>query len=105
MLPLLIRSLAKLEFEARKDAVLIFGKTLRRQQGQSLPAVEYLTKNPGLVRELVVGYATQEIAMTCGAMLRGTAPGRSYSYHIHTHTNHACMHKLASERKRECVWV
>lgn len=82
MLPLLIRHLAKLDFEwvafwgenyhfdknfrSKKDVALIFNNLLRRQIGTRSPTVEYLCARPEILMILVRGYEVPEIALTCG---------------------------------------
>uniref|UniRef100_A0A914DD07 Mo25-like protein n=1 Tax=Acrobeloides nanus TaxID=290746 RepID=A0A914DD07_9BILA len=70
VLPMLIRNLAKLDFESKKDVALIFNNLLRRQIGTRSPTVEYLCARPEILMTLVKGYECPEIAITCGAMLK-----------------------------------
>lgn len=64
-------SLAKMDFEARKDVVQIFGKILKREVGQRFPTVEYIcTQKPEILTELCRGYENAEIALNTGIMLR-----------------------------------
>jgi len=67
---LLITNMAKLQFEAKKDAAAIFNNLLRRQVNGKLPVVEYIQRNPALLEALVQGYTHAEIALVCGTMLR-----------------------------------
>eukprot|EP01105_Mastigella_eilhardi_P009732 TRINITY_DN2286_c1_g2_i1.p2 TRINITY_DN2286_c1_g2~~TRINITY_DN2286_c1_g2_i1.p2 ORF type:complete len:351 (-),score=132.77 TRINITY_DN2286_c1_g2_i1:891-1862(-) len=73
LLPALVQNLGKLEFEAKKDAVYIFGNLLRRQIGNRSPTVEYLCRNTEILDLLVKGHEDAEIALSCGAMLRECA--------------------------------
>ncbi|KAL3073332.1 hypothetical protein niasHT_038689 [Heterodera trifolii] len=70
VLPLLVRHMAKLDFESKKDVALIFNNLLRRQIGTRSPTVEYLCARPEILMTLVRGYEHPEIAITCGTMLR-----------------------------------
>jgi len=73
LLLLLIESLRKVDFESKKDIVLIFAKILRREIGQRLPTVEYICTNEQILAELMKGYDNGDIAMFTGQMLRECA--------------------------------
>lgn len=70
IIPLIITHISKLEFEAKKDWVLLFGFLLRRQVGARYPTVEYIGRNPEILQTLVLSYENPEITLNCGAMLR-----------------------------------
>uniref|UniRef100_A0A7E4V2P5 Calcium-binding protein 39-like n=1 Tax=Panagrellus redivivus TaxID=6233 RepID=A0A7E4V2P5_PANRE len=70
ILPTLVTNLHKLDFESKKDVALIFNNLLRRQIGTRSPTVEYLCARPEIIIQLAKGYEVQEIAITCGAMLK-----------------------------------
>jgi len=70
LLKLLFAHLVLLSFEARKDLVVIFGNILRRKSGNKFVTVEVLEKDTSQLESLVLGYENQEIAVTCGQMLR-----------------------------------
>lgn len=70
MLLLLVQNLGKIDFEGRKDVVVIFNNLLRRQIGTRSPTVEYICMKPDILMELIKGYETHEIALNCGMMLR-----------------------------------
>ncbi|PAV83575.1 hypothetical protein WR25_10856 [Diploscapter pachys] len=70
VLPMLIKNLAKLDFESKKDVAQIFNNLLRRQIGTRSPTVEYLGARPEILVTLAHGYENGEIAVTCGSMLR-----------------------------------
>ncbi|VDN35144.1 unnamed protein product [Gongylonema pulchrum] len=70
VLQLLIDNLTKLDFEAKKDVAQIFNNLLRRQIGTRSPTVEYVHSRPQMLDALVRGYESQDIAVTCGSMLR-----------------------------------
>lgn len=56
VLPMLIKNLAKLDFESKKDVAQIFNNLLRRQIGTRSPTVEYLCARPEMLLTLVSGY-------------------------------------------------
>jgi len=70
MLKLLIDSLSKIDFEGRKDVVLIFNNLLRRQTGPRYPTVDHISQNQDILTALMTGYKNQEVALNCGQMLR-----------------------------------
>ncbi|KAH7699459.1 Cab39 protein, partial [Aphelenchoides avenae] len=70
VLPLLIRNLAKLDFESKKEVALIFNNLLGRKIGTRSPAVEYLCMRPEIVFTLFKGYESPELATVCGMMAR-----------------------------------
>nr|KAG5701450.1 hypothetical protein BaRGS_032782 [Batillaria attramentaria] len=70
MLLALVQNLGKIDFEGRKDVVVIFNNLLRRQIGTRSPTVEYICMKPDILMELIKGYETHEIALNCGMMLR-----------------------------------
>lgn len=70
LIPLLITHISKLEFEAKKDWVLLFGFLLRRQVGARYPTVEYIGRNPDILQHLVLSYESPDISLNCGAILR-----------------------------------
>lgn len=70
MLLQLIEGLGKIDFESRKDVVLIFNNLLRRQIGSRLPTVEYICHHREILTALMTGYKNQELALNCGVMLR-----------------------------------
>jgi len=77
-LPLLVKNLEFVEFEAKKDGVQIFTKLLRRAVGQEPmerhPTVEYIClKEPKILETLIKGYEdehNQVDALNSGMMLR-----------------------------------
>lgn len=66
----LVASLARFEFEARKDVVQIFNHLLRRQIGARWPTVEYLTGNTQVLFTTFRGYENEDIALNTGIILR-----------------------------------
>jgi len=59
-----------MEFESKKDFVVLFGNLMRRESGGKRPAVEYFEKNATLLDTLLLGYDNQDAAVTCGQVLR-----------------------------------
>uniref|UniRef100_A0A0K0FA48 Protein Mo25 (inferred by orthology to a D. melanogaster protein) n=2 Tax=Strongyloides TaxID=6247 RepID=A0A0K0FA48_STRVS len=70
VIPLLIKHLNRFDFESKKDVALIFNNLLRRQIGTRSPTVEYLSTRPEILRTLVKGYESPDIAISCGSMIR-----------------------------------
>eukprot|EP01119_Soliformovum_irregulare_P008730 TRINITY_DN21835_c0_g1_i1.p1 TRINITY_DN21835_c0_g1~~TRINITY_DN21835_c0_g1_i1.p1 ORF type:complete len:336 (-),score=104.68 TRINITY_DN21835_c0_g1_i1:46-1053(-) len=70
LIPSLIQNVAKYEFEAKKDVILVFNNLLRRQVGSRSPTVEYICRNTVVLDVLATGYENPDIALTCGAMMR-----------------------------------
>ncbi|KJE90212.1 Mo25-PA [Capsaspora owczarzaki ATCC 30864] len=66
----LVNNMARLEFEAKKDAAQIFGNLLRRQIGTRSPTVEYVCTKDHLLFTLLKDYENPEIALPAGQMLR-----------------------------------
>eukprot|EP01116_Phalansterium_solitarium_P024377 TRINITY_DN8921_c0_g1_i1.p1 TRINITY_DN8921_c0_g1~~TRINITY_DN8921_c0_g1_i1.p1 ORF type:complete len:341 (-),score=9.26 TRINITY_DN8921_c0_g1_i1:12-1034(-) len=70
LIPLILTHLGKLEFEAKKEVVSIFGQLLRRNQGGRSPTVDYIVAHPAVIDQLTNGYESPDIALSTGAMLR-----------------------------------
>lgn len=70
LLLFLIDNLNKIDFEGRKDVVMIFNNLLRRQIGSRYPTVEHICQNRQILTSLMTGYKNQELALNCGVMLR-----------------------------------
>ncbi|KAG8735046.1 hypothetical protein FRC10_011068 [Ceratobasidium sp. 414] len=70
LLPALVRSASRFEFEARKDAAQVFSLLLRRQIGSRWPTVEYIGTREGIVFDALKGYETEEVALSTGLVLR-----------------------------------
>ncbi|KIJ49191.1 hypothetical protein M422DRAFT_28163 [Sphaerobolus stellatus SS14] len=70
LLHLLITSIAKLEFESRKDVVHVFNNLLRRQIGSRWPTVEYLCKRPDVIFDTLRGYENEDVALNTGMILK-----------------------------------
>jgi len=66
----LLAHLAKYDFEAKKDGIVIFNNLLKRQVGSRSPTVEYIGRNPAIIDVLAAGYENPDAALTCGTMLR-----------------------------------
>lgn len=52
----LLKKLALLEFEAKKDVAQIFNNLLKRQAGKQYPVADYFIMHPELLDDLVSGY-------------------------------------------------
>ena len=65
-----INHLGKLNFENRKDVVIIFSHLLRRQIGSRSPTVEYIVNKKEILGSLVLGYKDPEVALSTGMILR-----------------------------------
>lgn len=48
----------------------MFNFLLRRQVGARHPTVEYIVRNPSIIKTLIEGYENPDITLNCGAMLR-----------------------------------
>lgn len=70
LIPAILRNLARMEFEARKEAAEIFKHVLKRQIGTRTPTVEYIATCDEILASLVRGYQTPEICHNTGGMLR-----------------------------------
>lgn len=66
----LVTNLSRLEFESRKDVVIVFSTLLRRQIGTISPTVEHLETRPKLFDALLMSYGNPDIALTCGTIVR-----------------------------------
>lgn len=66
----LILQLSKLDFEAKKEVVSIFGALLRRQIGARNPTVEYILSRSDNLFVLLRGYENPEVALNSGMILR-----------------------------------
>ena len=70
LLLLLVQSISRFEFEARKDVVQIFNNLLRRQIGSRWPTVEYLAGKPDVIFAALAGYENEEVALNTGMILK-----------------------------------
>jgi calcium binding protein 39 len=68
IMPLTIANLKSIDFETRKDFVALFNYMVRHDLMAF--ATSYLAHHSGLLYQIVDGYASTEIALNCGAMLR-----------------------------------
>ncbi|CCE72654.1 Piso0_000244 [Millerozyma farinosa CBS 7064] len=67
----LIYNLKKLDFDSRKDVVILFSTLLRRQIGNASPTVEYLINGkPEILIWLIKGPESSETGLVCGQILR-----------------------------------
>ncbi|OZJ02923.1 Calcium-binding protein 39, partial [Bifiguratus adelaidae] len=70
LLQLLVKNIARFEFEAKKDVANIFNNLLRRQIGSRWPTVEYICTREEILFTLHRSYENPEIALNCGMILR-----------------------------------
>ncbi|KAA8901956.1 hypothetical protein TRICI_005963 [Trichomonascus ciferrii] len=66
----LAANLHALEFDARKDVVVVFTTLLRRQIGTRSPTVDYLATKPQIMDSLITWSASPDLALTAGAIVR-----------------------------------
>lgn len=66
----LVSVMEKVDFECRKDIVLIFNKMVRRELGPSMPTVDHIAQQPRILHTLCAGYKNPDIALSMGSMLR-----------------------------------
>lgn len=70
LLGLLFSNMGAIEFEAKKDFVILFGNLMRREVAGRKTGVDFLEKNSKLLDDLVLGYEDPEVAVICGQLLR-----------------------------------
>ncbi|GLC35809.1 hypothetical protein PLESTB_000496500 [Pleodorina starrii] len=71
LLSLIVKQLADLEFESRKDAAQVFGALVRIKENEERgPGAQYVINHPEIPTLLFVGYDDPTIALNCGSMLR-----------------------------------
>jgi hypothetical protein len=68
IMPLAVTSLKSISFETRKDFVALFNHLVRHDTQRF--ATHYLAHHSGVLYQIVDGYASTEIALNCGTMLR-----------------------------------
>lgn len=66
----LVSNLQILEFDSRKDVVVIFTTLLRRQIGSRSPTVDYLSTRTTIFDSLISWSANPDLALTAGAIIR-----------------------------------
>lgn len=66
----LIKNLHILEFDSRKDVIVIFTTLLRRQIGNRSPTVDYLTTRPTIFDTLITWSNSADLGITANAILR-----------------------------------
>lgn len=70
----LIQNMRKLDFDLRKDVVILFLTLLRRKIGNDLPTVDYLVhQKPEILVLLMKSPEHQNVALVCGQILRDCA--------------------------------
>ncbi|KGU35025.1 calcium binding protein 39 [Candida albicans P57055] len=67
----LVVNLRKLDFDSRKDVVILFSTLLRRTMANKSPTVDYLVHSkPEIITMLIKGPENLEIGLICGQILR-----------------------------------
>ncbi|KAL7662874.1 Uncharacterized protein ABC855_g4372 [[Candida] zeylanoides] len=80
---LLVACLRKLDFDSRKDVLILFSTLLRRQIGSQSPTVDYLLHSrPDTLLLLMRGPETPEIGLTAGQILRDCIKFESINRYI-----------------------
>jgi len=71
LLPHLVKTLPKLDFEAKRHCMDLFNFLLHRKVEKALPTVEYLFSQPEILHKLFTeSYSDDSISLYCGSMLR-----------------------------------
>ncbi|CDO51398.1 similar to Saccharomyces cerevisiae YKL189W HYM1 Component of the RAM signaling network that is involved in regulation of Ace2p activity and cellular morphogenesis [Geotrichum candidum] len=70
ILLLLVANLPSLEFDSRKEVVVIFSTLLRRQIGNHSPTIDFLSNNTKLFDALIIACSNYDVALTAGIILR-----------------------------------
>ncbi|KAJ9119355.1 hypothetical protein QFC24_005826 [Naganishia onofrii] len=70
LLKLLLKTMPRVDFEARKDGSNVFGLLLRRQVGSRCPGVDYVCREKELVGMALRGYESEEVALNTGQILK-----------------------------------
>lgn len=70
ILLLLVTNLPSLEFDSRKEVVVIFSTLLRRQIGNHSPTIDFLSTNIKLFDALIIACANYDVALAAGIILR-----------------------------------
>lgn len=67
----LVSNLKRLDFDSRKDVLIVFSTLLRRQIGNKSPTVDYLINSkPEIILMLIKGPEQEAIGLVCGQILR-----------------------------------
>lgn len=70
ILLLLVTNLPSLEFDSRKEVVVIFSTLLRRQIGNHSPTIDFLSTNVKLFDALIIACSNYDVALIAGVILR-----------------------------------
>lgn len=82
----LICSLRKLDFDSRKDVLILFLTLLRRQIGSKSPTVDYLLySKPEILIKLLQGPEHQETGLICGQILRDCIKFELITHYVLSH--------------------
>ncbi|KAF3987479.1 hypothetical protein FT663_04433 [Candidozyma haemuli var. vulneris] len=66
----LIHNLRKLDFDSRKDVLILFSTLLRRQIANESPTASYLLHHSEILVKLMKGPEYPDVALVCGQILR-----------------------------------
>lgn len=67
----LVVNLRRLDFDSRKDVLIVFSTLLRRQIGSKSPTVDYLLhQKPEVILMILKGPEHEEVGLICGQILR-----------------------------------
>ncbi|EFC44989.1 calcium binding protein 39-like protein [Naegleria gruberi] len=67
---LLVQYLEHLDFESRKDGMIIFNFLVKYQLNGRFTTVDYICEHPQMLSLLLSGYEKSEVSLLCGSMLR-----------------------------------
>lgn len=67
---MLVTNLPALEFDSRKEVVVVFSTLLRRQIGNHSPTVDFLSTNTKLFDALIIACVNYDVALVAGLILR-----------------------------------
>ncbi|KAL9648160.1 hypothetical protein ABK040_012693 [Willaertia magna] len=66
----LVQYIEYLDFEARKDGMLIFNYLVKLQMNGRYTTVDYICEHDQILTILLTGYEKSEVSLLCGSMLR-----------------------------------
>lgn len=82
----LVYNLKRLDFDSRKDVLIVFSTLLRRQIGSKSPTVDYLINSkPEIIMMLIKGPEHEEIGLICGQILRDCIKFEAINKYILSH--------------------
>lgn len=81
----LVHNLRKLDFDLRKDVVVLFQAMLRRNAAAECPTVNYLLSKPDVLVMLMKGPEYADVALVCGQILRDCVKFAQINKHVLHH--------------------